>query len=119
MSDLGTRIRKVTEELRGIQADFEAASTQNLDLRTAIDLPLLQELKAALDHARHAVWPQVLAFEQKLHENVLYALQLYRMHRIREMLKVLQQDESSLGEDARLRLFLAEIHRMTSRSSDS
>jgi hypothetical protein len=46
-------------------------------------------------------------------------LQLYRMQRIREMLLVLQQNESELGEGAKIHLFLAEIHRMTTGKTDA
>lgn len=119
MSDLGAKVRKLVAELRDLHADFEHAATRHTDLHGELDKELLDELKAALDHLRHIVWPQLLAFQQGSEENVHYALQLYRMNRIREMLKVLQQDESALGEDAKLRLFLAEIHRVTSPSLDS
>ncbi len=119
MSDLGTKIRKLTEDLRQVYAEFESAATRQADLRADVDPEQLNQLKAALDHVRHIIWPQLLAFQQGSEENVLYALQLYRMNRIREMLRVLQQDESALGEDAKLRLFLAEIHRATSPGMDS
>ncbi|HYX69751.1 MAG TPA: hypothetical protein VE825_11505 [Terriglobales bacterium] len=119
MSDLGARLRKLTEELRAVYAEFEAAAVQRTELHGTIDLGQLDALKTALDHVRHIIWPQIIAFQQSSEENVLYALQLYRMNRIREMLKVLQQDESALGEDAKLRLFLAEIHRITSPGMDS
>ena len=119
MSDLGAKIRTLIAELREVYADLEAAAVRHTDLRGAVDAALLDELKTTLDHVRHIVWPQLLAFQQSSEDNVLYALQLYRMNRIREMLKVLQQDESALGEDAKLRLFLAEIHRITSPDMDS
>jgi len=119
MSDLGAKIRKLTDELREVYTDFETAAVHRIDLRGDVDPEQLDQLKTALDHMRHVLWPQLLAFQQGSEDNVLYALQLYRMNRIREMLRVLQQDESALGEDAKLRLFLAEIHRITSPSMDS
>lgn len=119
MSDLGAKVHKLVAELRDLYADFEAAAAQRADLHGQLDREQLDGLKAALDHLRHIIWPQLLAFEQSSEENILYALQLYRMNRIREMLRVLQQDESALGEDAKLRLFLAEIHRATSPGMDS
>ena len=119
MSDPGARVDRLIEELRAIHAEFEAAAARNIDLRDAVGLQRLDDLKAALDHVRHILWPQLLASQPGSQENVLYALQLYRMNRIREMLRVLQQDESALGEDAKLRLFLAEIHRATSPGLDS
>lgn len=119
MSDLGAKLRKLTEELRSVYADFETAAVQRTDLHGAVEREQLDQLKSALDHVRHIIWPQLLAFQQSSEESVLYALQLYRMNRIREMLHVLQQDESALGEDAKLRLFLAEIHRATSPDLDS
>lgn len=119
MSDLGAKIRRLTEDLRSVYADLEAAALHRADLRTDVGPEQLDQLKAALDHVRHIIWPQLLAFQQGSDENVVYALQLYRMNRIREMLRVLQQDESALGEHAKLRLFLAEIHRVTSPDMDS
>ncbi len=119
MSNLGAKVRRLVAELREVHADFEAAAKRSADLHGELDKELLDELKAALDHLRHIVWPQLLAFQQSSEENVSYALQLYRMNRIREMLRVLQQDESALSEDAKLRLFLAEIHRLTSPGMDS
>jgi hypothetical protein len=119
MSDLGAKVSKLVVELRELYADFESAATRHADLHGELDKEHLDQLKNALDHLRHIIWPQLLAFEQNSEENILYALQLYRMNRIREMLRVLQQDESALGEDAKLRLFLAEIHRATSPGLDS
>ena len=97
MADLGAKVVKLIVELREVYADFEAAAVRHNDLRGEVDQQLLDELKTTLDHVRHIVWPQLLAFQQSSEDNVLYALQLYRMNRIREMLKVLQQDESALG----------------------
>ncbi len=119
LPQLAVEIREVTEKLHDIHEQLQWATAGQVNLSRVLDLDTLNEFKTALDHARHVVWPQILGFEQRSPENVLYALQLYRMQRIREMLQVLQQDEAALGEQAKIQLFLAEIHRLISGKLDS
>ena len=119
LPQLAEQIRRVTDQLRKIYEQLESATSGQVNLSEVLDLETLSNFKASLDHARHLVWPQILGFEQNSPENVLYALQLYRMQRIREMLHVLRQDESALGEPAKIQLFLAEIHRMISNKADA
>jgi hypothetical protein len=59
------------------------------------------------------VWPYVIALQQGSPENVDFALQQYRMQRVREMLTMIRKDEEALRSDAKTMLFLAEMHRMT------
>ena len=58
------------------------------------NIELLDRLKNRLDNARHVVWAYRLSAEQGSSQNSSYALQLYRMQRIREMMNYFVEQES-------------------------
>src|SRR4051812_48960386 len=116
MTNLTEEIRTLAAALHRLSDTLETKATNsNFDseLAASLTLKLLEDFKNALDQARHTVWPYVIALQQGSPENVDFALQQYRMQRVREMLSAIRRDEESLRSDAKTRLFLAEMNRMT------
>ena len=116
MTNLSEEIRSLSAALHRLSDNLEAkAASPNFDreLAASLTLKLLEDFKNALDQARHTVWPYVIALQQGSPENVDFALQQYRMQRVREMLSAIRKDEEALRSDAKTRLFLAEMNRMT------
>ncbi len=77
------------------------------------EFALLSSFKGVLDHTRHLTWPYLLAAEQKAEDNVLHAMQRYRMERIRQMLDAMQRDHEALHSKP-VELFLNELQRKAS-----
>jgi hypothetical protein len=116
MTNLSEEIRTLAAALHRLSDTLEAkASNAKYDdeLAATLTLKLLEDFKNALDQARHTVWPYVIALQQGSPENVDFALQQYRMQRVREMLTAIRKDEDALKSDAKTRLFLAEMNRIT------
>jgi hypothetical protein len=116
MTNLSEEIRTLAASLHRLSDSLEtkACNAQfDEELAASLTLKLLEDFKNALDQARHTVWPYVIALQQGSPENVDFALQQYRMQRVREMLTAIRKDEEALRSDAKTRLFLAEMNRMT------
>jgi hypothetical protein len=116
MNDLAQDILKLSAALNQLSKTLEAKATNPIadsELADNLTFELLDNFKNSLDHARHMVWPYVIALQQGSPENVDFALQQYRMQRVREMLTTIRKDEAALRDDAKTLLFLAEMHRMT------
>jgi hypothetical protein len=116
MSDLAQEIRNLSAALSRLSKTLEAKAANPMadaELAQTMNFELLDGFKNSLDHARHMVWPYVIALQQGSPENVDFALQQYRMQRVREMLTMIRKDEEALRSDAKTMLFLAEMHRMT------
>ena len=116
MTNLSEEIRTLAASLHRLSDNLETkASSPSFDqeLAASLTLKLLEDFKNALDQARHTVWLYVIALQQGSPENVDFALQQYRMQRVREMLSAIRKDEDALRSDAKTRLFLAEMNRMT------
>jgi hypothetical protein len=116
MTNLSEEIRTLAAALHRLSDSLEtkaANSSFDTELAASLTLKLLEDFKNALDQARHTVWPYIIALQQGSPENVDFALQQYRMQRVREMLSAIRRDEEALRSDAKTRLFLAEMNRMT------
>jgi hypothetical protein len=116
MTNLSEDIRTLAASLHRLSDTLETKATSptfDAELAASLTLKVLEDFKNALDQARHTVWPYVIALQQGSPENVDFALQQYRMQRVREMLSAIRKDEDSLRSDAKTRLFLAEMNRMT------
>jgi len=114
-------MRNIIQELRSVEGELERKSSSakhDPELAAAMSLELLEELKHALDHLRHMIWPYMIAMQQNSPENVEYALQLYRMQRVREMLKSLKSMERVTKDDAPMQLFMSELARMLQPDDD-
>jgi hypothetical protein len=116
MSNIAQEIRDLSAALTRLSKTLEAKAANPMadsELAQTLNFDLLDSFKNSLDHARHMVWPYVIALQQGSPENVDFALQQYRMQRVREMLTMIRKDEEALRSDAKTMLFLAEMHRMT------
>ena len=116
MNALARSIHTLTAELTRLSATLDAkasSSAADSELAATLTLDLLDGFKNSLDNMRHMVWPYLIALQQGSPENVDFALQQYRMQRVREMLLSIRKDEEFLRADAKTRLFLAEMNRMT------
>src|SRR5512146_1624865 len=87
MTSTVSRMQKITSELMELNAELEKelvtlAAERSSPLLT--EYALLKAFKGVLDHTRHVMWPYLLGAEQKAEENVLHAMQMYRMERIRQ-----------------------------------
>lgn len=116
MPNLTEEIRTLAAALHRLSDNLESKATNpnfDAELAASLTLKVLEDFKNALDQTRHTVWPYVIALQQGSPENVDFALQQYRMQRVREMLSAIRKDEEALRSDAKTRLFLAEMNRMT------
>ena len=77
------------------------------------NIELLDRLTNRMDNARHVVWAYRLSAEQGSSQNSSYALQLYRMQRIREMMNYFVEQESPQN-DLKVRLLVHELERIAS-----
>ena len=107
------RLQRLTREIMELNAELEKdlatlAVERNSPLLS--EYALLNAFKGVLDHTRHLIWPYLLGAEQKAEDNVMYAIQRYRMERIRQMLDAMQRDHEALGTKP-VALFLSELQR--------
>lgn len=97
MSELTTRIRRVTEDLQAIQAELVAATRPEAPdgereriLRELAGSDLLHEFKSGVDHMRHLLWSYIESARKD--ENIQRTLERVRMKRVTEMLNILEPD---------------------------
>jgi hypothetical protein len=97
MSDLTTRIRRVTEDLQAIQNELVHATRPQADdgereriLRELAGSDMLHEFKSSVDHMRHMLWSYIESARKD--ENIKRTLERVRMKRVTEMLEILEPD---------------------------
>jgi hypothetical protein len=115
MGDLSEKIRSAIRLLEAVQKELEAKSAleaHDAELAAQLDYELLDDFKRSLDHSRHLIWPYIIALQQHSPENIDYALQLYRMQRVREMLMAMRKDKETFDTDPKIKLFLSELQRL-------
>lgn len=111
------RLQKLTAELMELNAELEQdMATLAVERSSPVlnQYALLKAFKGVLDHSRHLLWPYLLGAEQKAEDNVLHAMQSYRMERIRQMLEAVKRDREASGPSQHVDLFLSEIQRKVS-----
>ncbi|MCU1283951.1 MAG: hypothetical protein JWO13_301 [Acidobacteriales bacterium] len=97
MSELTTRIRRITEDLQAVQQQLSSAarpdapsSERDAVMQEMINVELINEFKTSVDHMRHLLWSYIEASSSKGSLTVSDTLQSVRMQRVTEMLKILQ-----------------------------
>src|SRR5437879_154906 len=97
MSELTTRIRRITEDLQAVQQQLSSAarpeaSASELDavMQEMVNIELISQFKTSVDHMRHLLWSYIEASSSKGRLNVSDTLQSVRMQRVTEMLRILQ-----------------------------
>ena len=129
-TELTSRLRRVTEELRVIQEDLYQVSASNslkpklmekeehLQLvNSLLDLTLLTDLKVVVDHLRQILRTYMDTLSDQLANNKDYPLEVYRVQRTTEALRLLHQGAQELaeGELARGLSFIDRIDSLVER----
>lgn len=126
MSDLASRIRRVTEDLQAIQSELNDAARKGqhrqreLVMSQMADLDLLQDFKAAVDHMRHLLWSYIEATSSRNRTDVTKTLQSVRMQRVTEMLRILKPSiaESKITRTPEAVSFLEAIQSIAHETMD-
>jgi hypothetical protein len=97
MSDLTTRIRRVTEDLQAIQEELNKAADPDADpgarnaiMEEMLNVELIDRFKSSVDQMRVLLFSYIEAAASRGHQTVYDTLQAIRMRRVTEMLKILQ-----------------------------
>ena len=109
---LPDRIDRLVHELLAVNSKLEEAlheAENKPDSELVQHLGLLKSFKGAVDHTRHLLWPYVLGTQQNAEQNIMQALQTYRMERIKQMLAAVRRDDAASDS---VKLFLSEIQRL-------
>ena len=108
--DIAEKIARLTTKILAMEEELRSYTAQHR--LSPADEKVLLGFKEALDSMRHAVWPHVLAAQQHCEANAMYAVQSYRMSRVKKMLEDLRQDAEVLGQQQYAQLFFSEIQRL-------
>lgn len=113
---LAEELRDLADQLRLLESALSSSRTRLTGGQCMLDgesveVELLSELKAALDHARHSVWALLEAMAGYSGHTVEEVLQNYRMQRASELLRVLRSEVESpkITDSATARTFLDEV----------
>lgn len=128
-TDLTVRLRNITEELRAIEkALYQMADLSPMKMglekeehmqkvNSLLDLTLLTDLKVVVDHLRQILRTYMDALSDQLANNKDYPLEVYRVQRTTEALRLLHQGAQELteGELARGLSFIDRIDSLIER----
>lgn len=114
MEPLNKRLRLLAAQLRDIESELERLlkpGPSKGPLADHFDVATLEEMKAALDNARHSVWGCLAA----LHSDPNTALETYRMRRVAEMLRTLRDhsDPQHMAQNPAAPSFFREVQWIT------
>ena len=121
MSELTSRIRRVTDDLHAVQEVLNSAARPNAPaaerdavMEELISMRILDEFKAAVDNMRHLLWSYIEASNAKNAHGVSATLQHVRMQRVTEMLRILQpnMEESKIAASPESKSFFEVIHKI-------
>ncbi len=115
--DIAEKMARLTTEILAMEEELRQYTAQHK--LSPADEKILLGFKEALDTMRHAVWPHVLAAQQHCEANAIYAVQSYRMTRVKKMLEDLRQDAEALGQQQKAQLFFSEIQRLAKFAPES
>lgn len=97
MSELTTRIRRVTEDLQAIQEELSKAAEpgahpemRNVLMEELLNAELIDRFKSSVDQMRVLLFSYIEAAASQGRYTVYDTLQSIRMRRVTEMLRVLQ-----------------------------
>ena len=97
MSELTTRIRRVTEDLQAIQDELTRAAEPSADpgarnaiMEEMLKAELIDSFKSSVDQMRVLLFSYIEAAASEGRQTVYDTLQAIRMRRVTEMLKILQ-----------------------------
>ncbi|MGH9555745.1 MAG: hypothetical protein ACRD2Y_07970 [Terriglobales bacterium] len=115
---MNARIRRITEELWGLQEDLTSISA-GASGKHSVERAVLSAFKAAVDHMRLVVWALIRGSRQAAEGSSDQLLNSVRAERVTEMLKALRNDleAGSLAQPAG-RTMLAEISTISNQTFD-
>jgi len=128
MSELRTRIRRITEDLHAVQEQLSSAARTDAPsaerdavMQEMLNLDMINEFKTSVDHMRHLLWSYIEASSSKGRLNVSDALQSVRMQRVTEMLRILQPtvDRAKDKSTPESRSFFEVINTIANSAMDS
>ena len=116
-------IRRITNDLQTIESEMSRIAKLGVSTpegATMIDEllteDLVHEFKAAVDHMRHFLWSYIEAVAEGKGNDMNTALVMYRMRRVTEMLRVLEEPFKNLGsglpQRVETRNFIDEVTRI-------
>ena len=98
VEEVSQRIRRMTEDLRAIQEELNQTAALDPEhpdrsrlLNELVTLELLADFRSAIDHMRTFLWAYVEAATRKSGASVDSTLQVARIQRATEMLRMLRQ----------------------------
>jgi len=103
--ELIQNVQRVAQELDEIQQGLQHAEAATPSI--PLDLELLNNFKASVDHMRHVLWAYIEAMSSN--GDVDRTLQQYRMQRATEMLRQLREAGPLSAENPHASSFLREI----------
>jgi hypothetical protein len=126
MSELTTRIRRITEDLHAVQAQLNSAARQDASaterdavMEEMINVELINEFKNSVDQMRHLLWSYIEASASKGRLNVSDTLQNVRMQRVTEMLRILQPTvDGTQGNSPEAKSFFEVINTIANSAID-
>jgi hypothetical protein len=125
MSELTTRIRRITEDLQAVQQQLSSAarpdapsSERDAVMQEMINVEMINEFKTSVDHMRHLLWSYIEASSSKGSLTVSDTLQSVRMQRVTEMLKILQPTVDGAKTSPEARSFFEVINTIANSAMD-
>jgi hypothetical protein len=121
LTDITTRIRRVTEDLQALHRELDEATRKASAQRYAVvdelvEGALLDDLKNAVDNVRHFLWSYIEATTEDP-ADLRSAMQGYRMQRVTEMLRLLKQ-EPELARSRQAVSFFEELNNIAHATVD-
>jgi hypothetical protein len=125
MTDLTTRIRRVTEDLQAIQHELSTAAKspatdaeRDRIMQALASSDLLHEFKSSVDHMRHLLWSYIESAQKN--EDVRRTLERVRMKRVTEMLHILEPDvsEKRMHDLPEIDSFFDAVQKIASKALD-
>lgn len=88
MSNLPQKIQSVTQELRQVQQEMQAAAPK----LAPVDAMALREFKAVIDYVRQLLWNYIQADTAQSGQSVEEEVRSLRLQHVTEMLHAIQQE---------------------------
>jgi len=123
--EIGESVRRITNDLRAIESEMTQIAQLGVSspecaamVDELLTEDLVHEFKAAVDHMRHFLWSYIEAVADGKGNDMDSALQMYRIRRVTEMLRVLEgplgRAEGILRQQPETTTFIEEIIRIAS-----
>lgn len=119
MEPISIRIRKLTDELRGLEHDLNTLlrpQPAGLGPDELLSRALLSDFRAAIDHVRLLLWAYAAPASRS--EEVAHLLQTTRMERVSQMLGEMGQHSTSAESAPEMWNFLQRVQHIVQAAID-